>query len=164
MTDIAVLPSVEDMHALVADVWTSFLGADADSIELVSSELNPDIPSRGCVIASVSTTGAWNGHLVISVPSECAELIARAMFGDEDGEIPSADIVDAVGEVSNILAGNVKSALPEPSALSLPQVIIDASTFYLPAVKLRLTATLAWDGQPIVISLWQATAAEGVEF
>src|SRR5664279_1244769 len=164
MTEIAEMTTAEDIRGLVADVWTSFLAADDDAIELISSEPDPAIPSKGFVIASVSTTGAWNGHLVISVPSGCAEQIARAVFGEEDGDVPTEDVVDAVGEVSNILAGNLKSVLPQPSALSLPQAISDATTFFLPAVNLCLTATLCWNGQQFVVSLWQESASEGVEF
>jgi chemotaxis protein CheX len=163
MTSIAELPTAQDLHGLVADVWTSFLGADASSVELVSDELNPVIPSRGHVISAVSTTGAWNGHFVVSVTLASAVLIARAMFGDEDGEIPIEDVSDAVGEIGNILAGNIKSILPQPSALSLPQVVIDAATFALPAVSLRLTATIDWNGEKIVASLWQESTNEKVE-
>lgn len=163
MTSLAELPTAEDLHGLVADVWTSFLGADASAVELVSGALNPEIPSRGYVISAVSTTGAWNGHFVVSVTLPCAVLIARAMFGDEEGEIPTEDVSDAVGEIGNILAGNIKSILPQPSALSLPQVVIDAASFSLPAVSLRLTATLDWNGEKIVASLWQESGTEKVE-
>ncbi|QCC78154.1 chemotaxis protein CheX [Nocardioides daphniae] len=42
---------------------------------------------------------------------------------DPDADEPSeADVVDAVGELVNMVGGNVKSLVPGPSQLSLPLV------------------------------------------
>ena len=41
----------------------------------------------------------------------------QVMFGEE---LESAEIHDAAGEIANILAGNLKSMLPQPSSLGLP--------------------------------------------
>jgi len=71
----------------------------------------------------VSISGAWSGHLLLGFEVSAANEVARAMFGLGSQEASQDEMTDAVGELANIIAGNVKSMLPEPSTLSLPQVV-----------------------------------------
>lgn len=50
-----------------------------------------------------------------------ATTLTTAMFQTGDEPCPD-DIRDALGELANMLAGNVKALLPEPCAISLPAV------------------------------------------
>lgn len=161
MTAVVAVPSAQDFCTLVNDMWTSFLGEQTEPLVLVSAESPAVQRTRGEVIASVSTTGAWNGHLMLALTQHGAELVARAMFGDEGETVAEEDVIDAIGEMSNIIAGNIKSVLPEPSALSLPQVVVDAGTFSFPSAVLRVTATMDWAGESVVVSLWEASLPEG---
>jgi chemotaxis protein CheX len=70
-------------------------------------------------------------------------------------------MTDAVGELANIIAGNIKSMLPEPSTLSLPQVVVDAQAIVLPSAVLRVSTALRWDEHAIVVSLWEAASSRG---
>ena len=44
------------------------------------------------------------------------------MFDVEIEEVSPADVLDAVGELVNIVGGNLKGMLPSPTGLSLPSV------------------------------------------
>ena len=54
----------------------------------------------------------------------CATAVTDAMLGLDpgDGPRPAEDVADAVGELVNMIGGNVKSLMPGPSTLSLPLV------------------------------------------
>ncbi len=61
---------------------------------------------------------------------DCGPTLARQaaaiMFGIEPAEISQDQVQDALGELTNILSGQLKALLPEPCRLSLPAVAEEA--------------------------------------
>jgi len=95
----------------------------------------------GAVGRSISLRGAKHAvWLSVAASKDDAEIIAREMLGFEDGEeVPAEDVVDALGEIANIVAGVVKGAMlhvDEELALGLPESLRstgdDAGVFTLP--------------------------------
>ncbi len=74
--------------------------------------------------SSVSISGDWSGTLELEVSSGAAALMARSLFGCNG--VSDQQCLDAVREVSNILAGNIKSALPGNTSLAIPVAASDA--------------------------------------
>jgi len=72
----------------------------------------------GCVHIS----GEWEGAVTLDCPSELAKKVASIMFSLTEDELSSDLIQDALGELTNMTRGNLKSLLPEPCYLSLPAV------------------------------------------
>ena len=105
-----------DVRQIVDDIVSTVLGleiADAD---------DPGTGTEVLVTGCVHLTGGFDG----SVTVECAEPLARqatrAMFMlGEDDEISESDLRDVVGELANMVGGNVKSAVGA-ERLSLPSV------------------------------------------
>ena len=64
------------------------------------------------------------------------------------------DLVDAFGEVANVVGGNVKALLPHPGTLGLPQVAPALPD--LPGTALAHELRLDWHGRPIVVVVWLA--------
>jgi len=81
-----------------------------------------------------------------------ADRIARALLamGPQD-PVEQDDVRDALGEIANVIGGNVKGLLPERSALSLPVVTFDGRE---PAGALVWTRSLEWHHEPLVVSMW----------
>jgi chemotaxis protein CheX len=63
--------------------------------------------------------------------------------------------------MANIVGGNVKALMPEPSVLSLPQVVLEARRLYMPGATLKTNVNLRWEGAPVHISVWEGHAAAG---
>jgi len=61
-----------------------------------------------------------------------------------------------LGELANIVGGNVKAMLPAGAVLSLPQVVLapESATEYPSAQQITRLYGL-WDGEPVSISMWQ---------
>lgn len=73
------------------------------------------------VTALVQLDGAWQGAVMLQCSATLAAVLTAAMFNT--GDDPAAeDIRDALGEVANMVAGNIKAVLPQPSSLGLPVV------------------------------------------
>ena len=109
----------EQVAGIVEAVWTSTLDEPIDRVA--------DLPSVGLqrrtLTGCVNIVGAWEGQVVLQIPVELARRAAAKMLTVQDGELVLEDIQDATGELSNMVGGNVKALLPQPSRLSLPSVV-----------------------------------------
>lgn len=108
-------PTKRDLEAITSAIWRAMLepgmgltpGGRADGGETITS--------------LVTITGAWNGAVIAEFPTPLADTLTRALLRGDDA--PSdEEIHDALGELVNIMAGNIKALLPEPSRLSMPAV------------------------------------------
>jgi chemotaxis protein CheX len=81
------------------------------------------------------------------------------MFGVEIYETMPDQVSDALGELTNIISGNIKSLLPEPSSLSLPAVA-EGSDCYFRVIGTRVMQKLGFvfEGEP-----FQVTIVEGMK-
>ncbi len=77
--------------------------------------------SLGPVVGVIHLTGGWDGFVLTGFEPSLAQVVAARMLATPDPN--DEDLRDAVGEVANILAGNLKCVIPEWTAMSMPVVI-----------------------------------------
>jgi chemotaxis protein CheX len=146
-----------DLAEMADQVWVSYL--DPEGI----SPLVPhgDGKQVSEVHSTVSITGSWHGHLVFASSQNAARKAAAAFLAMEPDEVAQEDISDVLGELANIVGGNVKAMLPAGCFLSLPTVVLAPDTAsYYPAAE-RISGLYGiWDGEPVSISMWQSVKAE----
>ena len=71
----------------------------------------------------VGLSGKAAGTVVLSLSREVAFAATEAFLGDKPTDI-SADVVDAVGEITNMIAGGAKAQLEKfAMSLGLPTVV-----------------------------------------
>jgi chemotaxis protein CheX len=116
-------PAVEGL-SYVAESAVGILNATC-GVQLKSQQDDGTLSDDGAIIAFISLVGdvEWSIFLGLTRQSACALAERFAGF-----EIPfeSDDMGDAIGELSNILAGEVKARLDKKAAkveISLPSVI-----------------------------------------
>ena len=51
-------------------------------------------------------------------------MLTAAMFGISGDEVSGADVEDALGELTNMMAGNIKALMPGQNHLGLPVVAL----------------------------------------
>jgi chemotaxis protein CheX len=111
-----------DIQEIAQMIWETLFTLRLDP----GGDRDPVDPSG--VTSFVHIDGAWNGVVMVQCPLVLAEALAAAMFGAprEGGvdKIETADLRDALGEIANIVGGNVKALLPSPCHLSLAAVAI----------------------------------------
>jgi len=104
----------------------------------------------------VGLAGKVCGILTFSCSAKAATLMASKMLGVEATE-GSREVLDALGEVCNMVAGNFKNKIPgmgEGCMLSVPTVITGKNySMHSLADSAALEVRLLFEGMPIVISL-----------
>ncbi len=137
-------PSVADVLAVTEEVWTSFLGSD--------EPLMPGPAFAGPVAwsSSVSISGDWEGAVSLELSAAAAEALTRRMLGVDDAT--EEDLADAVGEMVNMIGGNVKGLLEGVSSLSLPLVAGGHVARSSDAVEV-CRSDLTWLGEPVRVSV-----------
>jgi chemotaxis protein CheX len=150
-TDLGVPAVTADQVVEIArDVWSSFLGME---LEPVPDDL---APTGATVTGCVHVSGEWNGSVFLQCSAEHATAAAEAMFMAEPGSLGEDEVGDALGELTNMVGGNVKSLLPEPSRLSIPSVARGESyTVRVPGASLVDAVTLLGPAGPVSISVWE---------
>jgi len=146
-------PTVEDLKVIAEQVWSSYLDVDGTSPLLPVAADKKVID----VTASVSVTGAWRGHVLVSCSEAAGKYVGAALLGIEFDDVAEEDVADALGELANIIGGNVKSLLPEPCALSLPHVHIDGSSGRYPAVTEVCHLDGTWRDESVTVTVLEST-------
>jgi CheY-specific phosphatase CheX len=103
------------MIQITESVFETMLGITVTGLEVSAEAL--EVP----LTAAVYYAGAWRGALLI----ECSERHACMWSGclmDIASPSPS-DARDGLGEVANMLAGNLKPLLPPGVGISIPSVV-----------------------------------------
>ncbi|CAM3441845.1 chemotaxis protein CheX [Nocardioides dubius] len=144
-----LLPSTDDLMALLEQMWDSFVSP---------MPLLPAAPAPAHDWStSVSVDGAWSGRITLYLSDAGAQLIAGRMLASVIAADPAApaalaeeDLRDAIGELANILGGNLKSLMPEPSVLSLP-VVEHSPAAPADDAAPRCRLDLAWQGEPVTV-------------
>ena len=115
--------SLSDLEAVVAQIWSAYLDVDGDGSG--GLDVVPETPIRNQVTASVPMTGAFTGYVMVATSGISARRVASLMLELDSPSVRDDDVTDAVGELANIIAGNVKALLPHPTVSGLPSVILD---------------------------------------
>ena len=138
------------VQGIADEVWVALLGADEYLVPMKADFTDPTVS------AWVTVSGPWNGAVVITcAPQTAAELTRCVLGAHAPEELYSEDVDDALGELANVLGGNVKSLLPGPSQLGLPEVG-PTPTAAPPVDTCRVDAV--WRGQPLSIVVQGATS------
>jgi chemotaxis protein CheX len=150
-TDVVV--SENDLAEMVEQVWVSYL--DPDGVHPLIR--TGDDAQASEVHSSVSITGSWTGHVVYASSATAARRAAAAFLAVEPDEVSSEDMSDVLGELANIVGGNLKAMLPPGALLSLPQVVLapESATKYPNAE--RISGLYGkWEGEPVSVSMWKS--------
>ncbi|HEX8346474.1 MAG TPA: chemotaxis protein CheX [Actinoplanes sp.] len=146
-------PNEDDLAEMVEQVWMSYL--DPEGVNPLLRSYDEHQSSE--VHSTVSITGSWHGHVVYASSTAAARKAAAAFLAMEVEEVSSEDVSDVLGELVNIVGGNVKAMLPPGCFLSLPQVVMapESAAKYPSAVRVSgLYGT--WEGEPVSVSMWQS--------
>jgi chemotaxis protein CheX len=143
-----VLVLENDLTELTGGVWESFLGMPAEPTA-------PVAPGEGSYYTSwVHISGGWEGAVNLVLPEALARDAAAAMFGTTPDALTADELTDAVGELANIIGGNIKGMIDDPCTLSLPMVASGQRySVAVPGTELVRSATLVAAGQTFTVAV-----------
>lgn len=147
---MTITASIDDIRAVTENVFASLTDFSVATID----ESTIDRHGHRYVTAAVSITGEWEGTVAVACCDELSRLITGAFFGVEPAEADPSEINDAIGEVANMIGGNVKALMPAPSQLSLPTVTtgIDYVVTF-PGTREETREAFAVEGGFLIVSI-----------
>ena len=116
--------AVDKLQATLSQVITTMLGIGLDESNLFPAghKVSPPVILATTLSSSVRFYGAWHGACVVSCePAVARELTFRFLGQEADSpEEILNEIRDCMGEVANIVGGNLKTLLPRGVDHSIP--------------------------------------------
>jgi len=118
-------------------------------------------PGARTFTGCVQITGAWEGAVTVHCSEALAKLLTAAMFLVDPADTTPEEVTDALGELANMVGGNVKALLPEPCRISLPAVA-DGIDYRLSVRGARPLTAVTWTcvGEPLMVRLLERTPVE----
>ena len=145
--------SADTMRQITSNVFDEMLAmptTDFDTADAAFAEER--------IIAAIRISGAVEEIVVVETPQTTADIIGETMFDAPADELDPEEIRDAVGEVVNMIGGNVKGIYEGDSKLSLPCVSkgVGNPEDWVGAPAIAVTVS----GQPLIIRWREACVAE----
>ena len=108
-----------DIDQLICEVW-----APSVDLELYPVDHETGVRAHAAVLEA---SGAWEGRIVVRATESFARAVAANMFGMPRHEVEREDADDAIGELANVVGGNLKSLLADGEVdLAVPQLGTDS--------------------------------------
>jgi chemotaxis protein CheX len=144
-----------EIREVATGVWDAMLSMPLDDY--------PGPKVAEYVTGCVQITGGWNGAVTVELSARFARAAAAALFALEEADVGEDEIRDAVGELANVVGGNIKALMPGGCQLSLPAVV-QGRDDQLTVARGRLLARapLSSLAEPVSITVYEEFAAESV--
>jgi chemotaxis protein CheX len=142
----------EELVYIMERIWQTTVGGSIQHTDCGDEAL----VAADSLTASIYFRGSFTGLLAATCRESLARQIAAHMLQTPLDSNSVEDVRDAIGEVVNILGGNVKALLPAPCQLSLPAVLEgDMAELLLlgPASETLDTVCFDCDGERLVLRL-----------
>lgn len=142
-------PDREQVRTVVRTVWSTQIGLDIHDVDEPIGA-----PDGETLTATVHITGDFRGGILI----ECSRVLVRRaagiMFSLPDEELSADDERDVIGELTNVVAGNIKALIPGTNSLSLP-TIVEGTDYQVSSVDVKSSDDLHFslDGESMVLTL-----------
>lgn len=116
-TSLSLFSCQEAAAEIVKDVFHTMLHYP------VEQSCDAYVPGAHMVTAVVFFAGQCKGATLLECSRDQAVALAGQLMGDEAHCEIDDDVRDSLGELANMIAGNLKSLLPAGLALSVPSVM-----------------------------------------
>jgi chemotaxis protein CheX len=113
---------VEPFVEVTVNTFKEFVGVDVKPRHPYF--VDPEKGMEWDISAVIGLSGVVKGAVIISMKTELAVKLTDLLAGEGHSEL-DADVVDAIGEINNIIAGNIKPKVPngDKIVISIPTII-----------------------------------------
>jgi chemotaxis protein CheX len=145
----------QDLEAVVGSVFSTMMGVD------VWPSDTPCPASAGLLTGAVYLTGQWNGAIFIHCHSQQACDFTGRFVGMPPPDAVDDDVRDVMGELANMIAGNLKCTFCPGIRISVPSVV-DGLGYSLRVCHGYVVCEAGFDttGGPVWITLVDTREAE----
>jgi chemotaxis protein CheX len=114
----------EEIEQTIGSIFETMLAMPVTAVEW------PTFEEQNRMAASVHFAGSWSGVVMLEVSPQQACVFAGRFLSIDTPEAVDNDVRDVVGELTNMIGGNLKSAIAPDATLSIPEVV-DGGDFSL---------------------------------
>jgi chemotaxis protein CheX len=142
--------SPDERKAVVMSVNAEMVAQTVEAVFLAMMDLEvspggtPWAPSNDQLTSAVHLSGAWNGALLLECDRRQACQFAGRFLSMDPPEAVTDEVRDVLGELANMIGGNIKSAVAAGLSLSMPSVT-DGSDYGLRVYGSEVQDRLAFD-------------------
>lgn len=148
------LTGSDPVLTIAQDLFTTMIDGEPGHLYPWTGE-NPSLVDPQ--FAWVDVSGPVVTRVILMANKSTGEQLARALLAmDDSEEVSDADFADAVGEIANVVGGNIKSLVTNPGTLSMP-VVSHQEPDMTDGVCL-LETYFGWKGAPLGVALWALTS------
>jgi len=148
--------SIEKVRSDLIEIVRSVFGTMM-SLEVVESGV-PWFPSGDRLTATVYLTGEWNGAVLLECDRAAACRFAGRFLAMDPPETVDDVVRDVIGELANMIGGNLKSVLSAGIRLSMPSVV-DGGNYHLRICGAPVRERLCFDSDDGLFWVTVLTAA-----
>lgn len=105
------------------------------------------------MVACIAISGDYRAVVEVAMTPKAANEVTTAMCGLEPGEVQESDVADSIGEIVNIIGGNIKGAIPGETKLSLPCVSLNADESQENSSPEKRQVFFRLAGEPFAVTL-----------
>jgi len=140
-----------EINQFVEDIWSTFVNMPVTSTDKPFQTKGEGNTLAGCI----QITGEWQGSVVLYIPHDLGKKIAATMFSLNESDVDDQQVKDITGEITNIIAGNIKSILPPPCTISLPSVAVTDDNLHHPGSEILTSVTFDCEGMQFLVVMLQ---------
>jgi chemotaxis protein CheX len=143
-----------ELSTIVETIWATVVGMGLQPADPLASL------DEGSLTGCICFTGGWEATMLVGLPEPLARAAAAAMFGCAEQELSAAEVGDAVGEIANIAAGNLRAFKALPCETSLPS-LVDASSYAALAARACRVARVGFrcGQESLIVEVFESEAA-----
>ena len=130
--------SVDMLEEIVQSVFITMMGLE------VSPSATSTSPAGKRLTSFVQLTGEWNGAVMLECSEQQACQFAGRILAMDAPDVVDDDVRDMLGELANMIGGNMKSGMATGIRLSMPTVM-DGSDYDLRVCGAKVKNKLAFD-------------------
>ena len=145
------IQSEAEIGQFVADIWSTFLNMEAAYTDKPFVAKGKENTLAGCI----QITGEWQGTVTLYAPRQLGKKIAAAMYAMDVSEVDDQQVQDVLGEITNMIAGNIKSLLPTPCSISLPSVAVTDHDLHHPRSETVTSVNFVCDNMQFFVVMLQ---------
>lgn len=146
---MSVTLSGQTVLAIAQDLFTALVDGEPGA---VVARPAGDLTFTDPLHAWVDIVGTTRIRTAVTTEAATARALARILLALEEEEPVTADDVgDVLGELANVIGGNLKGTSHEPTTLTLPVVTTRLQDRGVPPV---LEQGMSWRGEGLVVTLW----------
>ncbi len=142
----------QSLRDFADNIWSTMLGLALDD--------GPAPEAEAYITGCVQITGDWQGAVTVELAAPLARRVAAALFAMEPAEVSDGEVGDAVGELANMIGGNVKALMEGSCQLSLPAVVqVREYVLTVAHGRLAASAALSCEASSLRVSVYEKVDA-----